>query len=211
MSDTKPFLLNGIWLSGPTYKVGLMLALCGAPFAFRAIDLRGGEQRTPEFQAKTPFGQVPVLEHEGRTFAQSAAILEYLAATLGRFGGKDASERAEIASWMFWDFDRLSPGIYRTRSIRLGFLKVDDAVLAHYAGMGDAALTLLEKRLSGRDWLVGSFPTIADIDVYGAVAFAGEAGFDLADKPGVVAWKARIEALPGWGSNQTLLPKENRP
>lgn len=207
MTDTADFVLNGIWLSGPTYKVGLMLSLCGAPFAFRAIDLRGGEQRTPEFQAKTPFGQVPVLEHAGRTFAQSAAILEYLAATLGRFGGADAVERAEISAWMFWDFDRLAPGIFRTRAIRLGFMKVDDAVLAHFVGVGELALGILERRLTGRDWLVGTAPTIADIDVYGVIAFAGEAGFDLAAYPAISAWKARFEALPGWGTNETILPK----
>lgn len=210
MSGTARFHLNGIWLSGPTYKVGLMLSLCGEPFTFHAVDLRGGEQRTPEFQAKTPFGQVPVLEHEGRTYAQSAAILDYLATTLGRFGGADATERAEIAAWMYWDFDRLAPGIYRSRSIRLGFMKVDEAVAAHYTGVGDAALTILETRLTGRDWLVGAAPTIADIDVYGVIAFAAEGGFDLSLRPAISAWKARVEALPGWGSNETVLPKVDR-
>ena len=210
MTDTSEFVLNGSWLSGPTYKVALMLSLCGRPFGYRAIDLRAGEQRTPEYRAKTPFSQVPVLEHGGRTFAQSAAILQYLATVLGRFDGADAAERAEIAAWMFWDFDRLAPGIYRSRTIRLGILKVDDAVRVHYAGQGEAALALLETRLAGRDWIVGERPTIADIDVYGVVAFAGEGGFDLAGFPAISAWKARFEALPGWGTNVDLLPKETR-
>ncbi len=210
MSDTSTFVLNGSWLSGPTYKVALMLSLSGLSFGYRAIDLRGGEQRTPEFQAKTPFGQVPVLEHGGRCLAQSAAILQYLADTLGRFGGADAAERAEIAAWMFWDFDRLAPGVYRSRTIRLGILKVEEPVREHYTGVGDAALTLLEKRLAGRDWLVGSAPTIADIDAYGVVAFAAEGGFDLARFPAIGAWKARFEALPGWATNVDLLSKETR-
>lgn len=210
MSDTSTFVLNGSRVSGPTYKVALMLSLCGRSFGYRAIDLRGGEQRTPEFQAKTPFSQVPVLEHDGRTFAQSAAILQYLAATLGRFDGADAAERAVIAAWMFWDFDRLAPGIYRSRTIRLGIFPADDSVREHYATVGRAALALLEKRLTGRDWLVGGRPTIADVDVYGVVAYAGEAGFELAGFPAVTAWKARVEALPGWAASADLLPKETR-
>ena len=210
MSDTPTFVLNGSWLSGPTYKVGLMLSLCGQSFGYRTIDLRGGEQRTPEFQAKTPFSQVPVLEHGGRTFAQSAAILQYLAATLGRFDGADAAERAEIAAWMFWDFDRLAPGVYRSRTIRLGIFPADDSVRAHYASVGEAALGLLDRRLAGREWIVGTRPTIADIDTYGVVAYAGEAGFDLAGLPAITAWKGRVEALPGWAASADLLPKETR-
>src|SRR5262245_26543269 len=31
---TKRFTLHGIWLSGPTYKVALMLSLCGEPFDY---------------------------------------------------------------------------------------------------------------------------------------------------------------------------------
>ncbi len=211
MSDTSTFVLNGSWLSGPTYKVGLMLSLCGVSFGYRAIDLRAGEQRTPEYRAKTPFSQVPVLEHGGRTFAQSAAILQYLAETLGRFQGADAAERAEIAAWMFWDFDRLAPGIYRSRTIRLGIFPADDSVRDHYASVGTAALTLLQTRLDGREWLVGTRPTIADIDVYGVVAYAGEAGFDLAAYPAITAWKARVEALPGWATSADVLPKQSRP
>ena len=210
MSDTSTFVLNGSWLSGPTYKVGLMLSLCGVPFGYRAVDLRAGEQRTPEYRAKTPFAQVPVLEHGGRTFAQSAAILQYLAEVLGRFQGADAAERAEIAAWMFWDFDRLAPGIYRSRTIRLGIFPADDSVRDHYASVGTAALTLLEGRLAGREWLVGARPTIADVDAYGVVAYAGEAGFDLAGFPAIAAWKARVEALPGWAAGADLLPKETR-
>ena len=210
MRATTTFVLNGSWLSGPTYKVGLMLSLCGVDFGYRAIDLRAGEQRTPEYRAKTPFAQVPVLEHGGRCFAQSAAILQYLAETLGRFQGADAAERAEIAAWMFWDFDRLAPGIYRSRTIRLGIFPAADAVREHFANVGTLALGVLETRLDGRDWVVGAQPTIADIDVYGVVAYAGEAGFDLAAHPAISAWKARVEALPGWAASVDLLPKQNR-
>jgi hypothetical protein len=39
-----------------------------------------GMHLAPEFRALSRWGQVPVLEHEGRVLVQSAAILEYLAA-----------------------------------------------------------------------------------------------------------------------------------
>ena len=40
--------------------------------------------------------------------------------------------------------------------------------------------------------------TIADVDIYGVVAVAGEAGIDLAEYPQLKAWAERIEALPGF-------------
>jgi glutathione S-transferase len=72
------------------------------------------------------------------------------------------------------------------------------------------ALKTLDEQLAGRTWIVGEGVTIADIDIYGVVGYAEEAGFDLASYPNLQAWMKRVEALPGFASTKTLLPKENR-
>ena len=59
---------------------------------------------------------------------------------------------------------------------------------------------------SGRNWLVGEGLTIADIDLYGVVYYAPDGGYDLSAYPHVAAWKARIEALPGYAAPQDLMP-----
>lgn len=191
--------------SGPSYKVALMLALCGIAPRCHIVDLRAGEQRTPAFLAKTPFGQVPVLEHGGHTLAQSASILEYVADVTGRFGAVEEPERAAIRAWMYWDFDRLASSVYRVRTARLGIRPLDPAVVAHYEGIAAMALDLLEGRLTGRDWIMGEDPSIADIDVYGTVRYCGDAEIDLSGRPSILAWVARLEALPGWAPPATLL------
>src|SRR5262249_27247511 len=112
-----------------------------------------------------------------------------------------------IREWLFWDFDRLAPTIYRSRAIRLGFRQADDAVKAMYADEGKIALTVLDKELGKGEWLVGGHPTIADIDVYGVVHYAAGGGFDLAAYPNISAWKARVEALPGFGAPEQLMPQ----
>ena len=210
MAD-KAFTLHGMLGSGPTYKVALMLALSGAPFAFEAVALRQGQHKTPDYLARNRFGQVPCLEHEGRHYVQSAAILEYLAEALHRFGGADAHARQQIREWMFWDFDRLAPGIYRSRAIKKGFLPGDQSLIDYFKGVGEAGLDVLERHFEAHEWLVGLEPTIADIDVYGVVAFAEEGGFDLSERPGVAAWKDRVEALPGFGTMTEIVPAESRP
>ena len=101
------FTLYGIALSGPTYKAALMLNLCGEPFSYRHVNLREGAHKKPEFLAVNRFGQVPALVHGALTLCQSGAILEYLAETLGKFGGTDAPTRQRAREWLFWDADRL--------------------------------------------------------------------------------------------------------
>src|SRR4029077_11778733 len=95
----------------PTYRVALLLRLCGAGFRFRYVSFQRGMHLTPEFRALSRWGQVPVLEHGGRVLLQSAAILEYLSETLGRFAGAEQA-RQGIREWLFWDADRLYPPLY---------------------------------------------------------------------------------------------------
>ena len=209
---TARFTLHGSFMSGPTNKVALMLTLAGEPFDYVHVDMRAGEHKTPAYLAKQRYGQVPLLvdQRNGRHLCQSAAILDYLADTLGQFGGASLDERIEAREWMFWDFDRLAPPLYRSRSMRLGIRPSTPDLVEAYAREGDAALKVLDGHLAGRSWIVGEGATIADIDIYGVVAFAEEGGFDLAHYPNVRAWMQRCEGLPRFARPGHLLPRESR-
>jgi glutathione S-transferase len=204
---TNRFTLHGIWLSGPTYKVALMLSLCRQPFDYVHVDLRAGDHKQAAYLEKNRYGQVPCLTDGTSNFCQSASILQYLAETLGQFDGNSPLERARIREWMFWDFDRLAPAVYRSRAIRIGFRQAEEPVKVMYADEGKVALTVLDKELGKGEWLVGGHPTIADIDVYGVVRYAADGGFDLAAFPDIAAWKARFEALPGFGTPEQIMPQ----
>ncbi len=205
------FTLHGTFLSGPTYKVGLFLSLAGEPFDYVHVNLREGEHKQPSYLSKQRFGQVPLLvdNNNGRKLCQSAAILEYLADALGKFGGATLDERIQAREWMYWDFDRLAPAIFRSRGLKLGFFKAGPEVAEMFAAGGNDALKVLDDHLAGRAWVVGEAPTIADIDLYGGVAYAGEGGFDLVPYANVSAWKGRMEALPGF-QVAGFLPRESR-
>ena len=47
--------------SGNSYKVRLALARLGIPHRLVEINILQGESKTPEFLAKNPSGQVPLL------------------------------------------------------------------------------------------------------------------------------------------------------
>ncbi|HLL27343.1 MAG TPA: glutathione S-transferase family protein [Xanthobacteraceae bacterium] len=204
------FTLYGHQLSGPTYKVGLMLSLCGEPFAYEHVDLRAGAHKQPDYLAKNRYGQVPCLHDGARHFCQSASILQYLAEVLKKFDGKNAEEHAHIREWMFWDFDRLAPGIFRSRAYKLGLRKGSQDVIDSFKSDGEAGLKVLEDHLGKHQWLVGGKPTVADIDCYGVIYYAADGGFDLAGYPNVAAWKKRVEALPGYGTPQTIMPMQSK-
>ncbi len=206
------FELHGIALSGPTYKVGLMQALAGEPFDYVHVNMMQGEHKQPPHLSKQRYGQVPLLidRNNGRHLCQSAAILEYLADTLGKFGGATLDERLQAREWLYWDFDRLASHVYRARTIRLGIRPAPPEVLDFSMAGGNAALKVLDEHLAGRNWIVGEGTTMADIDIYGVVAFADEGGFDLGAYPNIQAWVRRFEALPGFGSRKDLLPMTSR-
>lgn len=204
------YTLHGIWLSGPTYKAGLMLSLTGQDFAYRHVDLRAGAHKQPAYLAINRYGQVPTLTdgQANLNLVQSGSILEYLADQTGKLGGKSAGEKARAREWIYWEFDRLAPNIYRSRAAKRGFAKFDDATLALYGTQANDALKVLDSELAKTPFVAGTEATIGDVAVYGDVWYAHEA--EIAVPPNVQAWMKRVEALPGYKAPYDLLPKEDR-
>ncbi len=201
--------LYGIWLSGPTYKAGLALSLLGQRFAYKHVDLRAGAHKQPEYLAVNRYGQVPALVDGDLKLCQSGSILLYLAEKFGKMGGKTAEEKARVREWLFWEFDRLASNIYRPRAIKRGFMKAEDNVLQLYTGLANDALKVLDASLAKSAFLVGDEVTMADVAVYGDVAYAEEGAIDLAPYPNVKAWMARVEKLPGFKKYADLLPQQD--
>jgi glutathione S-transferase len=195
--------------SMPSGKVGLMLALTGAPFSYRHVDLAQGAQKQPDYLALNRFGQVPAIRHGDVTLAQSNVILRYLADALGKFGARNDREAREIAQWLDFEADLVSSGVRAVRGA-VRFWKSDPAVVQFVRGRAERALGMLDSALVDREFLVGGRPTIADIAVLPHVLVVHEGEFDLTPYPNVRAWADRMLALPGAAHPYELMPKENR-
>lgn len=205
------FEVHAMQRSGPSYGVGLMLKLCQEKFDFVLVNLYKGDQRSPEYLAKNRFGVVPTLidRKDGSVHVQSASVLLYLAEALGKFDGATAAERGAAREWLFWMWDRLAPNLFRSRAIRLGFRQANFDIAHMYFTEGSSALKFLDGQLTGRDWLVGNTPTVADVGVYGVVAFASAGGFSLEGHGALQGWVERFEALPGFVPPTACLPTES--
>lgn len=185
-------------LSGHSHRVQLALSLLGLPFELIDVDLKQRAHKTPEFLRLNPFGQVPVLEDDGTVVHDSNAILVYLATkydTERRWLPRDPKAQADVQVWLSVAAGLVAFGPAAARLVTVFGAKLNaDEVIARAHGL----LKVMDTVLAGRPFLAAGSPTLADIACYSYVKAAPEGNVDLAAYPQVVAWLARVEALPGF-------------
>jgi len=190
----------GMSASGNCYKIKLLLEMLDAPYAWREVDVLNGGSRAPEFLAMNPNGKVPVLEiGPGQYLPESNAILVYLAEETP-FWPQDKFARAQVLQWMFFEQYSHEPYIAVARFIKK-FLPADHVrqqEIPRLLERGYQALDVMEKQLTGREWLVGGEMTIADIALYAYTHDAAAGGFDLSRYPAISAWLQRVTVRPGY-------------
>jgi glutathione S-transferase len=200
--------LYGSFTSSSSYKPMLYLALARLPFSFRTVNLKIGVQKEAEYLAVNRYGVVPSLKHKGLTILQSNVILDYLARETGRFEGKTEQARWQAREWLSWEADHITAVARVRHSAR--FRKMHDEVIAEFRPRAEAALSFVDKTVTGQPFLVGDYPTIADIGCWGRMVFMAEGGFEIADWPHLQAWANRIKAMPGFALPYDLIPSKDR-
>ena len=194
------YTLYSMRRSGNSYKVRLALAKLGIPYRLVEVDILRGESRTPEFLAKNPNGQIPLLEvAPGRFIAESNAILWYVA------GGtvlapEDRIDRAETLQWMFFEQHSLEPNIgaaFFWLALIKGGRDLQQHALEDWSEDGYRALGVMEKHLVTHRYFAADHFTIADIALYAYTHLAHECDFDLSRFPAIRAWLDRVAAEPG--------------
>ena len=195
--------------SGNSYKLALMLTLCGQTFEPVWTDFGGGITRTPEWrQTVNVMGELPVLEIDRVKLTQTAPIMLRLARQFGQFGGTTEAEQTEILRWLFWDNHKLSGYMATYRYYRAFTPSPDPGMLAFFRRRIEDFLCILEQHVAAHQFIVGEATTIADISMVAYLSFPKqEAGFDLAiSHPAIAAWLGRVAAIPGWRAPYDLLP-----
>jgi glutathione S-transferase len=180
-------------ISGNCLKVKWTAERVAIPFTWVDVNVVKRETRTEAFLALNPAGQVPtIVLEDGRTLAQSNAIILYLAEGSALIPA-DPYQRAKMLEWMFWEQYNHEPTIavvrFQMKELGRPRSEVDPTLIAR----GEAALALLDGGLAGRDFLVGETLTLADIALVAYTRFAADGGFVLADYPAVEAWVRRVE------------------
>jgi len=137
------------------------------PFTLHHIDFASNDQKSAEFIAINPSGQVPVLFDGERYLCESAAIVLYLAERHPQAGlapQPGSAERAQFLQWLMYLTNQLAP------TFRLWFYPPDLGMDAYPPATKFALQHKIERcwdRLElhlsqNGPWLTGEQPTAAD-------------------------------------------------
>ena len=136
----------------------------GWPYQVRLLDTE--DQQAPEYRAEQPFGQVPVLEEDGRPpLFETGAILLDVATRSGRLLPLEDGDRASAVCWLFAALNSLEPPLSNLAEV--DFFIEEEELKAKRRPDVVAAVRLrldqLVNSLGSRDYLVADEFTIADM------------------------------------------------
>lgn len=138
---------------------------------------------------------VPVLDHDGTILWEGNAIVRYLVELYGTapFWPADPMARADAGRWMDYQLSSIRGHIHplmRETPDR-------EAAARHAAKLGEA-MTVLERRLDDRAYLVGDKFTAGDIPL-GIVTYRWLLlDIDRPNLPNVAAWNQRLRQRPAF-------------
>jgi GST-like protein len=153
----------------------------------------------PAFLAISPNHRMPAIVDQDADppvpVFESGAILLYLAKKAGRFLPDDALGRKEATEWLFWQVGNQGPAGGQLSHFVNYAPAGQDYARQRYADEYDRCLGVLERRLEGRDYILGAY-SIADMICWPWVLIAKPLGQSLQAFPNVAAWRQRVKERP---------------
>ena len=154
-------------------KVSVMLEEVGLPYEPHTVNFDTDDQKSPAFLSLNPNNQIPaILDPDGPGGAplalfESGAILVYRADKTGPLLPASGAARYETLQWLMWQMGGVGPMFGQ-----LGFFhkfagkdfedkRPRDRLVAECQRL----LAVLDQRLAGRDWVMGSDYSVADIAI----------------------------------------------
>jgi glutathione S-transferase len=191
---TPEIVLHGTELSGHTHRVELLLRMLG--LRYRYVVASAAVRSTEEFHKLNPLNQIPVLQDGDLIFADSNAILVYLAkryAPGSQWLPEEPVAAAHVQRWLSVAAGEVMYGPAIARMVSQWNFPGD---LKRAKQIAAVLLRFMDAHLQSRSFLAAEHPTIADLACYSYVAHAPEGGIPLGGYPSVLAWLRRVEALP---------------
>ena len=182
------------------WKVRQLLHHLGRAYRTVEVSIFEGEGRSESYLRVSPTGTVPAIElDDGRTLAESNAILMYLVDGTPYVPG-DAFGRAKVQQWLHFEQERVESvlGALRHWTLTGKLVRRPPALVEAKRQAAARTLEILERELSGRNFIAGERYSIADIALFAYGSRAAEADFALDGYSAIRAWIARVEAQPGF-------------
>lgn len=190
--------LYGFDASANSNKVRYVIHALGLPHEYKVVNLRAGEQRTPEFLKINPVGRIPVIDDDGFVLFESNAIIKYLASKhKSSLYPNDLKKRAVIDQWI--DFSSMHVGtalskLYYNRVLApMRKIEVDERSVKEGVEFLARFLPIVEAQLETNKFVAGNERSLADFVLLAALDPAEVSIHDLGGYKAVTAWRTAMK------------------
>jgi glutathione S-transferase len=178
----------------------------GLDWTLHFVDLRKGEQKSPQYAALNPNMRMPTLKDGDYVLWESNAILQYLAGLRPESGllPRDERGRLDVTRWQFWDLAHWDATLaifafeYVAKPLVLGRNDVDAAAIARGTELFNRNAKVLNDQLRGKKFVTGDNLTLADFALGAPMNIAEMAHYPLEPYGEIKRWYVNLCALPAW-------------
>lgn len=184
------------------YRAAIMLEETGLPYQAHAVDLAGGQHKTPEFLRINPLGLVPAIVDQDAD--EPVAIGETLAIALyvsEKSGGKltpsTPGGRGRAWQWAAAGVSGFGPwlfGVYQARSLGA---EGHAPLIQRYLDNVARNFAAMDQTLADSRYIAGDEFSFADVLLAPfAIMSAPQAGIDLSPHLNLCRWRDEVAARP---------------
>jgi glutathione S-transferase len=186
-----------------------MLEETGAPYETQVLDYASTMKQEP-YLSINPMGKVPAIRHGDKVVTECAAICAYLADAFPDAGlAPPTDDRADYYRWLFY---AAGPAEQAVTNKAMGMTPTAEQGRMVGYGSFDQMVEVLEKAVSGRDYIAGDSFTAADVYVGSQLGWGLQFG-TLPKRPAFETYVGRLHARPAYRraaeKDDALIPKKD--
>jgi len=188
------------WGTQNGWKASILLEELGLEYEVVPINLSTREQKQEWFLKINPNGKIPaIVDHTKGDFAvfESGAIMLYLGEnydTEHRLLPADPLERSKVLQWLMFHMGGVGPMQGQANYFVLFAPEEIPFVRKHFLDETKRLYGVLERGLTGQEYLANNKYSVADIANWCLVKWHSILGIDISEFPNVASWLKRIEA-----------------
>jgi GST-like protein len=194
-------------------KVMIMLEETGLEWKHVDVNIRLGDQFTPEYLKLSPNNRIPaIVDTDGPgggryTMMESGAILWYLAEKTGKFLPKDARKRYDVMQWLIFQMAHVGPMFGQANHFNNYSKEKIQYAIDRYNNESIRLYRVLDNRAHDSEWMGCDEYTVADMAIYPWAKLHGDRGITEAEYPNFMRWFNAVKARPAVQRNDKMAPE----
>ncbi|MEA5501281.1 glutathione binding-like protein [Limnoraphis robusta Tam1] len=187
-------------------KPAIMLEEVGLAYNSIKIDIKKGDQFSPEFVAINPNSKIPAIvdQDTGITVFESGAILIYLAEKTGQLLPSEPANRIKVIEWLMFQMASVGPMFGQLSHFRNYAPEKIPYAIERYEKETLRLFGVLDGELAKQEFIAGDY-SIADIATYPWVAAYEYLGVTLDNHPNLKRWVETMKNRPAVQKGMAVL------